>query len=77
MEGHTTRVGSVEIELRNIGTVHLKLPVSDVKQLMEFIKGISTSQRPGLRPGEPPIGLVQLELEKISPMGLGKVYPVI
>ncbi len=37
----TKRIGSVEIELSDIGTVHLKLPVSDVKQLMEFIQNIS------------------------------------
>jgi len=41
MEVQGRRIGSVEIELRNVGTVHLKLPVSDVKQLMDFIKNIS------------------------------------
>jgi len=50
METHNTRIGSVEIELRNVGTVHLKLPVSDVKQLMDFIKGISNGwQTTGVR----------------------------
>ncbi len=38
----SARIGSVEIELRNVGTVHLKLPVNDVKQLMEFVRTIST-----------------------------------
>jgi len=50
---HATRIGSVEIELRNVGTIHLKLPVSDVKQLMDFIKSISTGwQGSGARPEE-------------------------
>jgi len=62
MEGHKSRIGSVEIELRNIGTVHLKLPVSDVKQLMDFIKGIS-AQPPGLRPGASPIEVKSVGLD--------------
>jgi hypothetical protein len=41
MEVQERRIGNVEIELRNVGTVHLRLPVSDVKQLMDFIKNIS------------------------------------
>ena len=50
---HVTKIGSVEIELRNVGTIHLKLPVSDVKQLMDFIKSISTGwQAGGARPEE-------------------------
>jgi len=41
LEQHGAKIGSVEIELRDVGTVHLKLPVSDVKQLMDFVKSIS------------------------------------
>ena len=37
----SARIGNVEIELRNVGTVHLKLPVDDVKQLMEFVRTLS------------------------------------
>jgi hypothetical protein len=70
MEGHTSRIGSVEIELRNIGTVHLKLPVSDVKQLMDFIKGISTNQQPGLRPGESPIEVKSVGIDREGPKKL-------
>jgi len=61
MEGHATRIGSVEIELRNIGTVHLKLPVSDVKQLMDFIKGISNGHSPGTGPSDIEVKSVGIE----------------
>ncbi len=61
MEGHATRIGSVEIELRNIGTIHLKLPVSDVKQLMDFIKGISNGQLAESGPGDIEVKSVGIE----------------
>ncbi len=63
MEGHTSRIGSVEIELRNIGNIHLKLPVSDVKQLMDFIKGISASHGPG-QMGEDPIRVKSVGIDR-------------
>lgn len=44
METNKTRMGSIEIELSNIGTVQLKLPITDTKELMDFIKTLSNSQ---------------------------------
>ena len=67
MEGQRTRVGSVEIELRNIGTVHLKLPVDDVKQLMDFIKGISASSQP--------LGPEQRDAIQVKSMGIERNVP--
>ncbi len=62
------RIGSVEIELRNIGTVHLKLPVNDVKQLMDFIKNISNGWQPtGQHPGDTAIQVKSLGIDREGP----------
>ncbi len=70
MEANTTRFGSVEIELRNIGTVVLKLPVSDMKQLTEFIRNISATTQtrgPGIQDG---IEVRSVGMEQEAPASL-------
>ncbi len=63
MEVQGRRIGSVEIELRNVGTVHLKLPVSDVKQLMDFIKNISNGWQSNDSQSQTPIKVKSVDLE--------------
>jgi hypothetical protein len=67
MERQATRIGSVEIELRNVGTVQLRLPVSDMKQLMDFIKSISGEVRSTARGVEdPPVQVRSVGIETDS-----------
>lgn len=63
MEVQERRIGNVEIELRNVGTVHLKLPVSDVKQLMDFIKNISNGWQSNDSQSQAPIKVKSVDLE--------------